>query len=164
MNAYLLGVIGTVLLCAVLTAIVPDGKTSAVIKGVAKLACLLAIVAPVLEFFQKEKSETEVNENSALIFSETGIELDEAFIKYYSEMRIRETETAIEEELLEKYAAQTDVTLEWETVAETVSDLYTSEKIKITRIRLRLIDASEEVGEMIAEHVKNNYCSEVLLE
>ena len=53
MNAYVLSVIGTVLISAVLTAIIPEGKTSKVIKGIARLACVLVIVTPIVQFFVK---------------------------------------------------------------------------------------------------------------
>ena len=52
MNAYVLSVIGTILLSAIITAILPDGKTNSVIKGVSRLACVIAIVMPILTFFQ----------------------------------------------------------------------------------------------------------------
>lgn len=158
MNGYLLSVIGTVLLSAILTAIVPEGKTSSAIKGVAKLACVLAIVAPVLEFFQSGGSKLGTKKSSTSIFSESVIQTDEEFIKYYSEMRIRETEKALERELAEKYGAETEVTLEWSSETEE------TDGIRITRIRIRLEDETEEVGQMIADYVKKNYCSEVLLE
>lgn len=164
MNGYLLSVIGTVLLSAILTAIVPEGKTSSAIKGVAKLACVLAIVAPVLEFFQGGSEKLGGEKTSQSIFSESVIQTDEAFIKYYSEMRIRETEDALETEISEKYGAETNVTLEWLLETERVDGIYESDAIRITRIRIRIDDETEEVGQMIADYVKKNYCSEVLLE
>lgn len=164
MNGYLLSVIGTVLLSAILTAIVPEGKTSSAIKGVAKLACVLAIVAPVLEFFQGGSAELGGKKTSQLIFSESVIQTDEEFIKYYSEMRIRETEKTLEAELVEKYGVETSITLEWTRERETVDGRYESDTIRITRIRIRIDDETQEVGQMIADYVKKNYCSEVLLE
>ena len=163
MNGYLLGVIGTVLLCAILSAILPEGKTAGAIKGVAKLACVLAIVAPVLEFFQSGDKALDGKKSSSGIFSETVIQTDEGFIEYYSEMRIRETEIALERELNEKFQANTEITLEWS--RETEKDgRYERDSIRITRIRIGVNEESEEVTQMIAEYVKKNYCSEVLLE
>ena len=164
MNGYLLSVIGTVLLCAILTAILPEGKTAGAIKGVAKLACVLAIVAPVLEFFKSGKKGESEQKTSSGIFSETVIQTDEAFIEYYSELRIRETETALESELNEKFQVQAKITLEWQREKETVDGKYESDSIRITRIRIWINDETEEVSQMIAEYVKKNYCSEVLLE
>ena len=60
LNDYLLCVIGTVLICSILTAIAPEGKTSAVIKGVARLTCVLAIISPVLNFLLLQKSNNSV--------------------------------------------------------------------------------------------------------
>ena len=112
MNGYLLSVIGTILLSAILTAIVPEGKTSATIKGIAKLACLLVIISPILKYLQTGDTESS-DENSEIFFSETVIRTDEDFIKYYSEMRIRFTEEDIETELAEEFSVACDVTLEW---------------------------------------------------
>ena len=52
MSAYLLSIIGIVLLAAVLSAVLPGGKTGKFIKGMTKLACLAVILSPVLNFFR----------------------------------------------------------------------------------------------------------------
>ena len=53
MNTYLLRVLGAVILSALLTAILPSGKTSPLIVAVTRLLCVLAIVAPVFSFLKK---------------------------------------------------------------------------------------------------------------
>ena len=55
MNEYVLSVIGTVLIASVLTAILPEGKTSGIIKGITRLVCVVAIVAPVVSFCNLRK-------------------------------------------------------------------------------------------------------------
>ena len=81
MSVYVLSVIGTVLLCSILTSILPTGKTNSVIKGIAKLVCVISIVMPVLIFFQSGK--WSMNQNIfQKEFAESIIKTDEAFIQY----------------------------------------------------------------------------------
>ena len=150
---------------AILTAILPEGKTSGLIKTITRLACILAIVSPVLRFFNAGELSFGGIENSERIFSQSVIEGEERFIEYYSEMRIRETETALQAELSEKYDLATEVTLICEKQMETVDGKYASNKIKIKEIRVKLNERSnEEVLQKMWEYLTKNYCSEVLIE
>ncbi len=161
MNGYLLGVMGTVLLCSLLTAIAPEGKTSAVIKGVARLACVLTIVAPVLSFFKEGKLE----ENNGEIFKESVIQTDVAYIQYYSEERVRETEIALINDLTEKGFEVKSVRLEWSLEKESFAEIYSAEHIRILRICVSLPEGvSEEVKTEMCSYLTKNYCSEVLIE
>ena len=167
LDGYLLGIIGTVLLCSVLTAIVPEGKTTSVIKGVTRLACLLAIISPIPYFLQKEnifdKLNGENTQNANAFFSENVIQTDERFIKYYSEMRIRDTESALAAELKEKFSVKLNVKIVWEFDGETGE--YDTDKIQITQICVRLDEElSEEEKREMSNYLTKNYCSEVLLE
>ena len=108
MSAYVLSVIGIILISAILTAILPSGKTSTVVKSVTRLACVISIVMPVLIFFQSGEwsvGQTFFQED----FAETVIQTDEAFIQYYSEKRVLETENTLEEELYKEFQIKTDV-------------------------------------------------------
>ena len=165
LSEYLLCVIGTVIVSAILTAILPEGKTSGLIKTITRLACILAIVSPVLRFLRVGELSFGGMENSKEIFSQSVIEGEEAFIEYYSEMRIRETERALERELSERYGLDTEVTLLCEKQTETVDGKYPSNRIKIKEIRVKLKKLSnEEVLKKMWEYLKKNYCSEVLIE
>ncbi|MBQ7831548.1 MAG: hypothetical protein IJ393_05705 [Clostridia bacterium] len=162
MNEYLLGVIGTILICALLTAILPQGKTSGVIKAITRMACVLAIVAPILKYLQTGSLHSNINVDGNL--TETVIETDETYIKYYSEMRIRETEKALENELAERYAVSVEVHLIWDTVME-YAGKYSAESIQIKRIEIeRISEISEEKAAKMYEYLTKNYCSEVLIE
>ena len=165
MSGYLLSIIGTVLLCAVLTAIVPQGKTSGVIKGVAKLACVLVIVSPVLRFFKTGEISGNSTENSPTFFPQTSIQTDGAFIQYYSEMRVRATESALQDEIFQLYGIQVEVSMLWERKKETVGKYYETERIKIKEIRIKCAEKpSKEFKEIMWEYLTQNYCSEVLIE
>lgn len=156
MNGYLLCVIGTVLVCSILTAIAPEGKTSAVIKGVARLTCVLAIIAPVLNFLKSGDVSVFNDKNRQEIFSQEGIEEESAFIQYYSEMRISQTERALEAEIKEKYKVLAEVSLTWSRIEE---------EIRIDKISVKLPPKTEEeVRKSMWEYLTKNYCSEVLIE
>ncbi len=155
MNGYLLSVIGTVLITTVLVAILPEGKTSKVVQGIAKCICLLAIVAPIPNLLKSVKSD-EKDFDSQIIFSQTVIETDEDFINYYSELRIRAAQEDLEREIEEKFFVQSEITLAWE---------YESEEIRITAINVRVEkELNEEEKTSMWEYLTKNYCSEVLIE
>ncbi len=155
MNAYLLTVIGTVLLSAILTAIIPEGKTAGVIKAVAKSVCLLAIVSPIANYLISRNSD-ENNGNLQTIFPQTVIQTDDEFIKYYSEMRVRITELALEKELEDKFSVKTSVKFTCE---------YKADDIKILSIYVKTeAGGNEEDKSVMWEYLTKNYCSEVMLE
>lgn len=155
MNGYLLSVIGTVLLCSLITAIAPDGKTSASIKGIAKLVCILAIITPVLRFFKTGDLSVFIDKNRQEFFSKEGIEADWEFIEYYCEMRIQQTEEALESELLEKYEVVTECNL----------SCRIEKGICVEKIYIKLPkNTDEEVKNAMWRYLTENYCSEVLIE
>ncbi len=164
MSAYVLSVIGIILISAILTAIVPSGKTSTAIKSVTRLACVLAIVMPVLSFFQSGEwsiGKTFFQED----FSETVIQTDELFIQYYSEMRVRETEKALEKKLYEQFHVKADVQLTWGIKKGEYASRYQDDKIKITCIQVSNQEKqTEEVEGAMWVYLTENYCSEVLIE
>lgn len=152
MSGYLLSVIGTVLIAALFTAITPEGKTAGLIKAIAKSVCLLAIIAPIPSYLNSEKSD-EKNRDFQTIFSQTVIETDEDFIKYYSEMRIRATTQALEAELKEKFLVEASVELQW---------AYDLGEIKITKMIVKTENGEENTA--MWEYLTKNYCSEVMIE
>ncbi len=164
MNEYLLSVIGVVILSAIVTSLLPEGKTAGTIKLISRLVCILAIISPVLHFFRSGTLSFK-GENSKEIFTQTVIQSEERFIEYYSEMRIRETESALKAEILEKYALDVEVAFDYERQTEEIGEIYAYEKIRITKIRVKLNQESkEEVLRNMWEYLTKNYCSEVLIE
>lgn len=165
MSEYLLNVIGAVILSAIMVTVFPNGKTAGIIKAVSRLTCILAIISPVLHFFQSGAFVWQEGENSMGIFTQTVIESENAFIEYYSEMRIRETERGLESELFEKYGMEATVSLTYEYQEELVKEFYVEKKIKITTIRVTPTQpVDEEVLKEMWEYLTKNYCSEVLIE
>ena len=164
MSAYVLGVIGTVLLCAIFTAILPEGKTNTVIKGVTRLACVVSIVMPVLIFFQSGEWSMD-----AIVFSndftKSAIDEDGEFIQYYSEMRVREAEAALKKEIYEKFSVECDVEIVWQMQTGAYAEQYEDRKIEITNIFIKNKEKqSEDTKKAMWEYLTKNYCSEVLIE
>ena len=164
LNTYLLRVLGAVILSALLTAILPSGKTSPLIVAVTRLLCVLAIVAPVFSFLKKGMIVFEEN-NYEDFFSDSVIERQESFIEYYSYLRIQETEEALERELYERYAIDSEVVLSYTYERESMSDNYQEDDIKITKIIVSLEEeTNKEVIQSMWEYLTKQYCREVLIE
>ena len=138
MNGYLLSIIGTVLLCSIITVIIPSGKTAGTVKGIAKLVCVLAIIAPILRFFKTGELDWTKSDGDKENFSKTVIEIDQSFIQYYSESRVRETERQMETLLEEEFNIETAVSLRWEFESETVASRYEWERIRIKQIYVKM--------------------------
>jgi hypothetical protein len=159
-NGYLLSVIGTILISAFVTAITPDGKTSAVVKAITRLACILVIISPILRFLQMERSTLNA-ENRQEIFTESVIRTDEAFIQYYQEKRIACVKQSLQEELFDEFAVDCNVTLEWQNVQTNDGE----SGIEIIRIIVRLKNTIAEKEKVrMCDYLTKNYCSEVLIE
>ena len=165
LSEYLLSLIGVVLLSAILTAIIPEGKTAGLIKSVMRMVCVLAIISPILTFLGDGALSISGIKNSTSILSETGIQQDSAFIHYYSEMRVTEAEKALQEEIFERFSVNCEVELLWGFESEKVGKNTDIELIKITQICVKMIEKQEEeVVRKMWEHLTENYCSEVLIE
>ena len=154
MSAYLLSIVGVVLLSAVLSAVLPGGKTSKFIKGMTK---------PVLDFFRGGDGET----NFPFFSSETVIQTDVDFIDYCSTKRIENAEEELGNALEENFSVRPEVTLLWEYAGsitegdgeEGYLSLYVGREIKITKVLLRDVGGSigEEVKREMTEHIAEEY-------
>ena len=156
MNEYLWSIIGTILLSSLLIVILPEGKTKGLIQAIVRLACVLTIVSPVLRYFQSGNTSFFEEKNSSPFFSESVIQAEKTFIKYYSDMRVRETESFLKNEISEKFEANTVISLKYE---------MQDDKIKIVEICVQFQEeVSAENREKIEEYLMKNYCKEVLIE
>ncbi len=165
MNGYLLTMIGMILISSILTALTADGKTSSIIKNMTKIACIVVIISPILTFFQKGEIVWEQSENNNDFFSQSVIESENTFIKYYSELRIEQTEKALEKELFEKFSKNVSVKLDWERQKESFQEKYTVDGIRILKIHIISKEKlDEEVKNEMSAYVTKNYCSEVKIE
>lgn len=154
-SGYLLSVIGVVLISAVLTTLIPNGRTSNLIKTLTRLACILIIIAPIPAFLKGEKDNVSVFGD---FFQDSVIETDESFIDYYRQLRVQNAEDQLENELLEKYDVTCAVKLTWQENDD-------NGDIQITLIYVKTEkQIAKEVVRDMCEYVSKNYCSEVLIE
>ena len=167
LDGYLLSIIGTVLLCSIITAIVPEGKTSTIIKGITRLVCLLVIISPIPYFLNRESIFDITNEENTKtangFFPQTVIQTDDAFIQYYSEMKIRETEGLLEREVKELFDVSANVTLNW--VFDGEKKNFNTDKIRLIKIVVQTKqELNEEQKQKMCNYLMKNYCSEVQIE
>jgi hypothetical protein len=162
LREYVLSIVGTVLLSAVITAILPDGKTAVTIKSVAKTLCVLIIVSPILTYFQRNAGVEATLGNPQINFLETDIQSDQAFIQYFSNQRVLQTQALLETELKERYGLSLTVVCVWEwRKRENVG----YEEVYISQIRVQgAKEERKELQQEILEYLTKNYCEEVLLE
>ncbi len=153
MSGYLLGIIGTVLLAALVTGIAPKGKTADAVKGTAKVVCLIAIVSPVLHFFVQEG-------NLEVFFENSVIETDALFIEYCREKRIESAQAALEKTLEEEFGGAFEVTLVWSSY-ETQEGFYEAEQIKIEKVCVQAeTPLEEEMLFKIEKYIETGYACE----
>ena len=86
-------------------------------------------------------------------FSKSVLQTDDAFIQYYGNMRIKQSEEALEREICEKFSIQVKIAI-------TVSSTDTVESIRVTLMQ----ELDEEVRTAVWEYLTKTYCSEVLIE
>ena len=150
MSEYLLSVIGVVLFSSVLLAVLPNGKTGEMIRGIARIACVITILSPVVYFF------VDAGKLDGF-FKEKGIEAESAFIEYCSKERIEEAEELLKKELSEKYEGVERVELQWRDEPISYGG-YTANGVKIEKIFVYLnkgITSSDQ--EKLIEYLFNQY-------
>ena len=148
MNGYLTIIIGTVLLCAIITAILPNGKTATVIQGVAKMMCLLAIVAPIPDFLKGKSFHKNLNKSV--------LKTDQSFIEYYGNMRIEQAERVVETDIQDNFSIRTNVLL------TTTTD---SALLEIVSMRVTLCESgTKELKTAMSEYLTKMYGCGVIIE
>ena len=143
LSGYLLSIIGVVLFCSVLTVVLPQGKTGKIVGAMARLACIITILAPLPAYF---------NGNTDGFFQKTSIEMDEDFIKYCSELRIEEAQKNLENSLREKYDENVSVLFYWGW-----EDCEEGENIKVYQISVSSDCLTEEDKATISRDIKEDY-------
>lgn len=103
MQAYILSVAGAVLLSAVVSILVPDGKLAPLIRGMCKLITLILLVSPVVSLFR----------GTAFSLDEAEYSEDSDFLGVCAEMAEQNNERSVESWLMEEYGivGEADVVL-----------------------------------------------------
>ena len=150
MKEYLLAVTGIVLFSSIVIAILPNGKMNEMMKSIARMACVLCIVSPLVDFFVG-------NKNIPSIFEESGIEMQSEFIEYCSNERVMETEELLVSELKNIAPMMDSLKIIWTT--ETIHhSTYQGSIIKIDKIIIYMAgENSDSFDEKIRSYMRENY-------
>ena len=162
LDGYLLCIIATTLLASILTAILPEGKTTGVVKGVTKLVCLLSILSPIPQFLQKQSFfdlfKEENTQKTWEDFSQSVIPTDESFIKYFSNMRIRVFEEELSTAIQSKFGVICAVKLDGELDEKTA-------EIKVKKVVITSFSSlADEEKQAIKRYLEEQNFDEVRFE
>ncbi len=105
MKAYILSVCGAVLISALVTLLMPEGRSGKFIGGILRLFCLLAILAPLLAFVRSDLPDLSSSAQSAP---------DGAFIEYFYGRYAKEQGKMLEKTLEEEFSLSLNVQIGWE--------------------------------------------------
>lgn len=162
LNGYLLSIIGTTLVSSVLLSILPEGKSSGMVKGIAKLVCLVSIVSPIPnligeETFSKLFQSDSTKKNNQQ-FTETVIRTDEEFIDYVSELRIDNAKWTIELEIYQRFEVECSIRVDCVIASDTA-------KMQLNNIYVQFDSCEkEQTAEEIVAYLKKTYLCEVQIE
>jgi len=148
MKAYILSIVGAVLLSAVVSMIVPDGKMGKLIRGVGKLIVVLFLIVPVINVFTGETP----------ILPYADLNLDESYLETSAALAGERDEARISGYLFETYSVSADVT-----VLRLNDGSYRLKKILITITDFGIIEEGEHIDIMtqIKSALRSKYDCEV---
>lgn len=150
MSGYLLSVVGIVLFASVLLAIVPTGKTSEIVKAVARLACVITILAPIVQFFVS-------GGDFGTFFVESSIQTESDFIQYCSKTRVEEAEEILQKKLEDKFGVQVDVDCLWH-IEETQAGMYEGQEIRIEKVFVKtMTEQSNDWKQTVETFIQKEY-------
>lgn len=145
MREYVLGVCGAVLISALVTLLLPEGKTGKFIHGILKLFCLVVILVPLLAFFKNFSLSSGGS-------TESSMTLDENFIEYAAQERAESDGKALKSELEQIYKVVVKVRVVWE-IDENIY-IITGVEIKIEDFGIYENDEHIIIIDQIAEYVR----------
>ena len=108
MQGYILAVCGAVILSALITILMPEGKIGKFINGILKLFCVAVMLLPLPSALQK------IGAIGMPEGTEASLPLDTEFIEAMFESRAREQQNKIQTELEEEYEITVDIQVLWE--------------------------------------------------
>ena len=109
MQAYIWAVCGAVIISALATILLPDGKIGKFINGILKLFCLAVMIAPLFALFGQIAGDPPQGGE------DTGnAELDDDFIEYMFGRRAEEDAEALDKLLEEEFAIAVSAEILWD--------------------------------------------------
>ena len=145
MKAYILGIAGAVLLSAVVSIILPEGKMGKFVKGGLKLVVLLVLVSPFVSFFSDGKYR----------FSDNGsISADGEYLETCGSLMARADEREIYSLLKEKYGVEGEVAVLYST-----DGILSRKKISVNVLDFGIYGEDEHIDIMkkIADGLERTY-------
>ena len=149
MKAYILAVCGAALISALVTVLLPEGKTGKFINGILKLFCLLVMLVPLLALFTG-------GEGALPSLSGQGtMEYDDAFIEKMFARRAEAEAASLESYIDEEFSVTADVRVGWENVEYE----YTVSEVLVTVEDFGIYADGEHIFiiEQIAEDLSGTY-------
>ena len=104
MKTYILSIAGVVLLTAIISIVVPNGKMGKFIQGMGKLLTLTVMIAPFATLFTKQKGE--------LAFSSANIAADERYLVSCARILSERDEEEIKKALNDEFSVTAEVEVE----------------------------------------------------
>ncbi len=125
MKEYILAVCGSVVISALITLLLPEGKMGKFIGGILKLFCLLVMLMPLFQMFEKYRPWDGEIETSG------EYEPDENFLMQAFKLQAETREREIEEEIAKEFSVEVDAELLWE---------YADYACNVTEIKIKIED------------------------
>lgn len=125
MKEYILAVCGSVVISALITLLLPEGKMGKFIGGILKLFCLLVMLMPLFQMFEKYHPWDGEIETSG------EYEPDENFLMQAFKLQAETREREIEEEIAKEFSVEVDAELLWE---------YADYACNVTEIKIKIED------------------------
>lgn len=152
MEKYILSVCGAVILSALVTILLPEGKIGKFINGILKLFCLLIMLLPLYGLF-----ETFLHTGGGGGFEGEQAQLapDEEYLDYVYGKQAKMQETQLSEYFAEKYGVETEIAIAWQ-CAEFSYDV-TKIEIKIKNFGMNDESTHIYIIDQIEDHASEIY-------
>ena len=124
MKEYILAVCGAVVIAALISLLLPSGKTGRFIGGILKLFCLLVMLVPLFRMFGNFVLPDA--EKPAAAYGP-----DEEFVRYVCEQQAQARAEEVEKAVEEKFSVDVSVEVEWE---------YAEYSCNVTEISVKIED------------------------
>lgn len=108
MSSYILSVCGAVIISALVSIIMPEGKTGKFINGIVKITCVLIMVSPIISWVYKLKGEKSQSVNNIKV------DIDDDFLNYFNNVKAEELEKEIKKIIENQYDIEVFVEIDWQ--------------------------------------------------
>lgn len=108
MSAYILSICGAVILSALVTIIMPEGKIGKFINGVLKILCVFIMLVPLVNWVSDLKFEGKGEGN------ETEVSLDEDYLDYFFGKQAESFSEELEKIVEKEFSIKVLIVTDWE--------------------------------------------------